>query len=178
MSSLRAPAPSHGAFWIAAESGSVVVEFVAIFPLFMALMFAIFQAALIYVAEAYLETATEAGARLVLTHQTQGLTSAQFRAMICGEITALFDCSKLIVSLQPAPRGLAQLPSVLPKFDKYGRLQGSPPYFVPVGEQKVVLTVSYPWPVIGGPFAFYIANLGNGAFLMSSIQVFQTEAST
>jgi hypothetical protein len=39
----------------------------------------------------------------------------------------------------------------------------------------MLLVVMYPWPVYGGPLGLNFANLGNGAMLMSSTQVFRIE---
>jgi len=39
----------------------------------------------------------------------------------------------------------------------------------------MLLVVMYPWPVFGGPLGLNFANLGNGAMLMASTQIFRVE---
>ncbi len=161
------------------EQGSPAVEFALIAPLFFGIALATLQAATIFLMKAYFESAAEQGARVVMTNQTGSMTTAQFKAQICTELTALFDCSQVVVELTPLPAGTTNLASLLPQFNSTGKLIGTPT--VDVGANAgasgtdMLLVVMYPWPVYGGPLGLNFANLGNGKMLMASTQIFRVE---
>jgi Flp pilus assembly protein TadG len=154
------------------------MEFAVLAPVIIALILATLQVALIFLAKAYLETATESASRLVMTNQANSLTQAQFQAQLCNSISALFTCANLIVELQPAPTSAAQMNAAMPQFDANGVLTTPTSYSIAAAPAKMMLIVMYQWPVIGGPFGLTFANLGNGKLLMSSTQIFQIEPVT
>lgn len=161
------------------DAGTAAVEFAFVAPATIAISLATLQAATIFLAKAYFETGAETAARKVLTNQTSTLTVAQFKSEVCNELTVLFDCSQLIVELEPLPTGAANLSSYLPTFNATGTLIGTPT--VDVGAQAatpgtdMLLVVMYPWPVVGGPLGLNFANHGAGKLLMTSTQVFRVE---
>jgi Flp pilus assembly protein TadG len=161
------------------EAGSQAVEFALVFPIFLGVVLATLQAGSIFLAKAYFESGAEAAARIVLTNQTGSLTAAQFQTEICNQLTALFNCGQVTVELEPLPAGTTNLTALLPTFDSKGNLVGTPT--VDVGANAgasgtdMLLVVMYPWPVYGGPLGLNFANMGNGAMLMSSTQVFRIE---
>ena len=159
--------------------GTTAIEFALVAPATIAIALATLQAATIFLAKAYFESGAEAAARIVLTNQTSSLTQAQFKAQVCNELTVLFDCSQVIVELEPLPAATTNLAAYLPTFDSKGNLIGTPP--MAVGDQAgspgtdMLLVVMYPWPVFGGPLGLNFANLGSSAMLMTSTQVFRIE---
>ena len=155
--------------------GSYTIEFAMMFPIFVAIVFATLQIAIIFVAQSYLEAAAEAGSQIVLTNQANGMTQAQFNTAVCSQITALFDCSKLVVALQTAPNNSAGIAGALPSFNSSGNLKIPPTFSVVPAPSKMMLVVMYQWPVFGGPLSLNFANLGNGTHLLISTQVFQVE---
>jgi TadE-like protein len=161
------------------ETASPAVEFAMVSPIFLAVMLATLQAATIFLVRAFFESAAEQGARIVLTNQTEAMTTAQFQTQICGQLTALFNCAQVTVELTPLPAGTPNLSSLLPQFDSKGNLIGTPP--IDVGANAggagtdMLLVVMYPWPVYGGPLGLNFSNLGNGKMLMTSTQVFRIE---
>jgi Flp pilus assembly protein TadG len=161
------------------ERGSAAIEFALVFPVFIAVVLATLQAASIFLVKAFFESAAEQAARVVLTNQTETLTAAQFQTEVCNQLTALFNCSQVIVELEPLPAGTTNLSSLLPTFNANGTLVGSPP--IDVGAKAgasgtdMLLVVMYPWPVYGGPLGLNFADLGPGQMLMSSTQVFRIE---
>ncbi len=167
-----------GAF-IRDAAGTAAIEFAIVAPLLIAVMLATLQAALIFLVEAFFESSAEQAARTVLTNQTSSLTAKQFEAEICTQLTTLFNCSELVVLLEPLPAGTTNITSLLPQFDATGKLKSTPP--VDVGASAaapgtdMLLVVMYPWPVYGGPLGLNLANFGSGARLLSSTQVFRVE---
>jgi Flp pilus assembly protein TadG len=169
------------------QDGSPAVEIALVAPIFIVLIFATAQAAIIYLANAYLETATEDAARMVLTNNavtsttsngqttTTAMTAAQFRTALCANITTLFTCSNVMVGLAPAT-STTSISTAAPAFNSNGTLQSALPYTLPTPGQIAVLQVLYEWPVIGLPLGWNFGNLGNGTYLMMSTQVFIVEA--
>lgn len=160
-------------------AGTTAIEFALVAPLLLGVALATLQAASISLIEAFFESAAEQAARIVLTNQTSSLTAAQFKSQVCAELTALFDCTKLIVELEPLPAGTPNLLSLLPQFNARGQLQTTPPVAVGAGAgapgTDMLLVVMYPWPVYSGPLGLNFANLGSGKMLMASTQVFRIE---
>jgi Flp pilus assembly protein TadG len=161
------------------ESASPAVEFALVFPIFIAIVLATLQAGTIFLAKAYFESGAEEAARIVLTNQADSLTVAQFQTAVCDQLTALFNCSEVVVELEPVPAGATSLSSLLPTFDSHGNVVGAPT--VDVGANSAVsgtdmlLVMMYPWPVYGGPLGLNFSNMGNGKMLMTSTQVFRIE---
>ena len=71
-------------------------------PIFIIVIFATVQCAIIYFCNASLETVTEEAARQVLTNQSASQTAAQFKTTICNSLPTFFSCSGVLVGLQPA----------------------------------------------------------------------------
>jgi Flp pilus assembly protein TadG len=161
------------------EAGSPAVEFALVFPIFIAIVLATLQAGSIFLVKAFFESSAEEAARIVLTNQTGALTAAQFQTEICNQLTGLFNCSELVIELEPLPPGTTNLKPLLPTFDANGNVVGTPT--VDVGSNAaasstdMLLVVTYPWPVYGGPLGLNFSNMGNGKMLMTSTQVFRTE---
>jgi len=157
------------------QDGGPASEFAMVMPIFIVLMFGTAQAAIIYLANAYLETAAEDAARLVLTNQAGSMTAAQFQTALCNNITTLFTCGNIMVNLTPATSETS-ISTAAPTFNSDGTLANNLTYTQPNPGQIAVLQVLYQWPVIGLPFGWSFANLGNGTYLMMSTQVFIVEA--
>ncbi len=157
------------------QDGTPAIEFALVAPIFIVLIFATAQAAIIYLANAYLETAAEEAARLVLTNQAGSMTAAQFQTALCGNITTLFTCSNVMINLAPATSDTS-IVTAAPTFNSNGTLANPLTYTQPTLGQVAVLQVLYQWPVIGLPLGWNFANLGNGTHLMMSTQVFIVEA--
>ncbi|MBV8663422.1 MAG: pilus assembly protein [Hyphomicrobiales bacterium] len=156
------------------EGGGPAAEFALAAPIFIALILGTAQIAIIYLANAYLETAAEDAARMVMTNQTTSMTASQFQTALCQNITTLFTCGNIMVSLSPAT-STTSISTAAPTFNANGTLTNSLPYTQPTPGQIAVLQVLYQWPVIGAPLGFNFGNLGNGAYLMMSTQVFMVE---
>ena len=56
---------------------------------------------------------------------TAGWTASQFQTQICAQISALFNCSNLIVSLELAPSSASGMAAAMPQFNADGSLQTS-----------------------------------------------------
>jgi hypothetical protein len=168
------------------QDGGPATEFALVAPIFIVVIYATVQCAIIYICNAYLETGAETAARQVLTNNavttttsgstttTTSMTAAEFQAAVCADMPHLFTCSGVKVGLQPAT-SMSSISTASPVFNSDGSLKSSLPYQQPTPGQIGILQVVYQWPVIGLPLGFNFANLGNGTYLMVSTQVFMVE---
>jgi Flp pilus assembly protein TadG len=155
------------------EDGGPAAEFALVAPIFIVIIYATIQCAIIYIASSFLETGTETTARQVLTNQSTNLSTAQFKQAVCNNLPALFNCGSLMIGIQPA--NSSTITTTAPTFNSDGSLANTMPYQQPQPGQIGVLQVVYQWPVIGLPLGWNFANLGNGTYLMMSTQVFRVE---
>ena len=160
------------------ERGGVAMEFALLAPLVIAVILAALEVAVIFLAKSYLETATEAAARFVMTNQANSMTPAQFQTQVCNQIGALFNCANLIVELEPAPTSATQMSSAMPQFNASGALTNPTSFSIAAAPSKMMLIVMYQWPVFGGLGGLNFGSLGNGTLLMTSTQIFQIEPSS
>lgn len=161
--------------WARCERGATAVEFALVSPVIIAILLAALQIAVVFLAKAYLETATEAAARVVLTNQANSMSQSQFQTAVCNQIGALFNCSNLIVQLGQAPTSASQISASLPQFSSAGVLLNPTTYGLAPAPAKMILIVMYKWPLIVGPLGVYFATFTDGSLLMTSTQIFQIE---
>lgn len=109
------------------RSGVAALEFALVGPAFIALLMAILNTILVYLAQEGLETATEGAARMLLTGEAQtlrlpsgnvGMSAADFKTAICtgisgtdangnavtyaSQLPPMLDCSRLTVNVTTA----------------------------------------------------------------------------
>ena len=156
------------------QDGGPATEFALVAPIFIVVIYATVQCAIIYICNANLETVTEQAARQVLTNQSTSLTAAQFKTAVCSKLPTFFTCGNVMVGLQPATTATS-ITTAAPAFNSDGTLKTALPYQQPTPGQIGVLQVLYQWPVIGLPLGWNFAGLGNGTYLMMSTQVFRVE---
>jgi Flp pilus assembly protein TadG len=156
------------------QDAGPAVEFALVAPVFIVVIYATVQVAIIFICNAYLETATEVAAREVLTNHDTSLSLKDFKTAVCNKMPFLFNCSSVMVGLQPATQSCS-INTAAPAFNADGTLKVSLPYQQPTSGQIGVLQVLYQWPIIGMPLGVNFANLGNGTYLMMSTQVFMVE---
>jgi Flp pilus assembly protein TadG len=159
------------------EAGSTAVEFALILPLFLLLIMAIMQVALVLFAGQHLENATATLGRLVRTGQAQGmsLTQATFRAELCKEMEPLLTCESgnLYVDVQTLP-DFGAVPSGLP-VNESGEFEGTGAFQPGIAGQIVVVRTFYRYPVWIPMIGKSLSNIGDGMRLLSSAAVFRNE---
>ena len=166
----------------AADSRAVTaVEFAFVAPIILALMLGTIQVAVIYLAQAELETATEAAERLVLTNQAQAMTASTFKTALCGNLPALFTCANVMVDLtamagsSTSCSAIAMAPPTL-TYDGSGNVNNTWNFQPGTYGQVERLRVMYQWPVIAGPLGLVFSDLANGSLFMQATAVFQNES--
>jgi Flp pilus assembly protein TadG len=164
-----------------ARSGATAVEFGLIAPFFFGLLFGIMEVALTFWSTQVLETAVANAARQVYTGSfQQGSTTLtqqdalkKFKDLVCGNVTAVFNCQKLVhVDVQ--------------KFNTYsttamgmpvnnGKFDASSFGYNPPGANEIcVVRAAMEYPVYVNLFG-YKTGLSSGNRLIIASATFRTE---
>ncbi|MBN8987711.1 MAG: pilus assembly protein [Rhizobiales bacterium] len=158
------------------RSGSAVVEFALVAPMFFGLLFAIIETALMFFASQVLETVTQDSARLIFTGQAQNqkLTAAQFKSAVCSKIVVLFDCQGGIsVDVQSYPQ-FSNI-NVAPPIDANKNFTNPNNYNPGNAGDIVVVRLFYQWPILVTKFGYDITNLAGSKRLLTATAAFQNE---
>lgn len=166
---------AHLRRFITCARAATAVEFALVAAPFCALLLAILQTALVFLAQQVLQTATTESARLVMTGQaqTQNLTPAQFQQDVCGFASALFTCSGIYVNVQTFTSfsGMTQMSPL-----QNGLFQAGSMNFGTGGPGDIVLMqVFYQWPIVLGPLGFNLSNMSGNNRLLIGTAVFRNE---
>ncbi|MCG2633207.1 pilus assembly protein [Bradyrhizobium sp. WYCCWR 13023] len=156
--------------------GSAAVEFALVAPTFFALLFAILETGILFLAGQLLETITLDAARTVLTGQVQAAsyTSAQFTNYVCGKIPALFNCSGISIDVQNYPSFTSI--NLSSPIDSNRNFVGTNLHFNPGGPGDVVVVrLFYQWPQIVTGLGWNPSNLSGNKRLLVGTAVFKNE---
>lgn len=136
-----------------ARDGAAALEFALAAPLFLALMLATLQIALVYLGQQGLESAAEAAASLIQSGQPQrqGWSAGQFHDAACAGLPPFLSCGALGVAV--AGGGAVDTILAAPVS---GYQPGGP------GDVEVV-RLSYAWPTRTAPLGFSLASRPGGA---------------
>jgi len=161
------------------ERGVTAIEFGFLATPFFMLFMAIIETSLMFFASELLESSVDEISRKVRTGQyaekyPSGMSEADFKSEVCGEIAFLFDCTKLAVDLQ-AVNDIDSLQDK-PVINSDGELNSDAYGYAEPGAQQVVkLTASYEWPTFSNYMARYMTKLASGNWPLNAIAVFVTE---
>jgi len=155
--------------------GATAVEFALVAPAFIALLYAIFQTALVFFAQQVLQTATLQAARQIMTGQAQSanMTQTQFQAAVCANAAGLFNCSGIYAAVQTFttfPNVTMYNPITAGKFTGSGM-----PYSPGAPGDVEVVQVFYQWPVWPGPLGFSLGNAGANTDVIVATAAFRNE---
>jgi Flp pilus assembly protein TadG len=158
------------------SGGASAIEFALVAPLFIGLLFAIIETAMMFFASQVLETVTQDSARQIFTGQAQNqaLTAAQFKTLVCSKVVALFDCANgITVDVQNYPQfGSVNVSSAIDASKNFT----NPNNYNPGGPGDIVVVrLFYQWPVIITTFGYDLSTLGNGKRLLTATAAFQNE---
>jgi Flp pilus assembly protein TadG len=162
--------------------GSAAVQFALVAPLFLALLFAIIEVAMVFFANQILETGTQDAARGLFTHQTQdnaaNISAAQqkFQAELCSGVEAMLGCSNVLFDVRSYPVGT---PFTVPAlFDTGGNpITANFAFQLPPDNSSniVVVRTFYKWPLLFMNLGFSLANIGTDKRLLTSTSAFRVE---
>jgi Flp pilus assembly protein TadG len=160
------------------ESGIAAMEFGFIALPFFAILVAIFQIGIIFLAQNELETAVEKASRQLFTGQVQknGTTQSQFLASICTNLPVFFTCSGVMADVSLASDfASANTSAPTLTYDKNGNVSNTWNFNTGTAGSILVLRVLYQFPVFLGPLGLNLANLPGSKHLMMGTAVFQVE---
>lgn len=161
------------------RSGSAIVEFAFIAPVFFLLLFAIMEIGIIFFAQSTLQHATNNLARMIRTGeiQTLGLTQDQVRQQVCTDLAPLVPCDgSLYVDIE--------------SFSDFGTVDFSPPidangnmnplnnFQTGTACSTVLVRVFYGWPVFTPVLTPFLSNMSGSQHLLYSAAAFRNEPYT
>ncbi|MDB5589511.1 TadE/TadG family type IV pilus assembly protein [Enterovirga sp.] len=171
------------------ESGATAVEFGMLALPFLLLMFSILEIAMLFWSTQVLETAVANASRKIYTGQFQSdaahqnKTSAQlaaaFKASLCSNVTALFDCNQVAVDIRSvsgfsgaAPPSAVKTTGTTKSFDasEFG-------YQTVGAKQIAVVTAALEYPALV-PMLKTAGGLSNGNRVIMATAAFRTEPYT
>jgi len=159
-----------------ATDGSSVVEFALVALPFFLLLYAIFDVALIFFASTTLENGIMAAARQIRTGQAQAanMTAAQFRSLVCDEVSVLLSCdARLGLDVRKfSGFGSVTLPAAL---DESGNLTGDLTFDPGSAGDVVVVRAFYTWPMMTPTAGMSFANMSGGHRLLEASMAFRNE---
>lgn len=159
--------------------GASLIEFAFIAPAFFAILVAIMQTGMVYLAQGGLETAADTASRLLMTGQAQdgGMTADQYRTQVCQALPPYLKCSDLYVDVTTASNfaGANLGPPTMTYNASTGAVTNSFAYNTGTQGAIVVVRLMYLWPVIPAPFGFNLANQPKSKRLLMATAVLKTE---
>lgn len=173
--------PSLRDRFVADASAATAVEFAIIAAPFLALLAAIFEMAIVFLAAQILDTATADAARLIRTGQAQQAhtTADQFKTQVCNRLYVLFDCTKVSVesTVYSNFAAIGSLTGLSTYKDANGNFDPTKvtSYQIGNGSEIVVVRVFYAYPVLFKSLGFDLATTADGKLLMTGVAVFRNE---
>jgi Flp pilus assembly protein TadG len=157
------------------RQGAAALEFAILAPIFLALLFAILETALMFFAAQVLENVTQDSARMVLTGQAQtaSYTQTQFANYVCTKVPALFTCANISIDVQSYST-FAAIP-MSSQIDGGGNFINNMQYSPGSSGSIVVVRLFYQWPLFVTGLGYNIANLTGSKRLLVGTAVFQNE---
>lgn len=158
------------------EDGTAAIEFAVVAAPFLALLFAIMESALMFLAGQTLESAAANSSRLILTGQAQnqGYSMSSFQSSVCGALASIFDCNRILIDVRTATNFCSANTS-LPVSN--GTLQNNFTYSPGNPGDIVVVRLMYQWPVYVSLLGLSsaLANMSGSQHLVMASAAFRNE---
>jgi Flp pilus assembly protein TadG len=157
------------------NDGAATVELAMVVMPFFALIFAIFEVALIYLGTSSLDNGLTAAARQIRTGQAQSgnMTDAQFRQLVCDRITPLLACdSRLVIDV----RRFGSFGGIVapPPLDGSGNFAGGNVFQTGAAGDIIIARAYYAWPLVS-PTSYVFSNMTGNQFMLSASTAFRNE---
>ncbi|WP_331684288.1 TadE/TadG family type IV pilus assembly protein [Consotaella aegiceratis] len=156
------------------RQGTTAVEFALLAAPFFAIVFALLETSIVFLAELTLDHAVDRVGRQVRTGEIQDDMSAEdFQDRICDDIDFLMDCDNLVIDLR-SYADYADIPATAPVTE--GDLDSSGLGYAPGSSETIMaLRAYYKWPLYTDVMHKYLSNMSDGSFLIASMAAFKTE---
>jgi len=157
------------------ESGAAAVEFGFVAIPFFALIGAIIETAMVFLAGQILETAVNDAARLIRTGQVQqaNTSAAAFKTEVCNRLYILFECSGIYIDVRTATTfgGI----STTPPIDSDGNFVKDFTYVPGKASEIVVVKAYYEYPLVLSGLGMDLSDLASGKRLIGAVSAFRNE---
>jgi Flp pilus assembly protein TadG len=161
------------------DRAATAIEFGILALPFFALIGAILETAVVFLASQIFDSAVQDASRLVRTGQAANFDVAAFNTQVCNELVGLFDCTKLRTEVTPVTNFASANFSASPLDPDHPEQWKLQPSFDPgIGSQVMMVRVYYKWPVVLNFWGFSLATSPDGTHLMSAVRVFTNEPFT
>ena len=156
--------------------GATAVEFGILALPFLALVGAIFESALCFLAGQILDTAVADAGRLIRTGQAQAASYSEstFKTEICNRLYVLFDCTNLSIDAKVYTNFTSANTSMPIDSNKNFDTSGFT-FQIGGSTQIVVVRAFYPFPLYFNKLGLDLSNLANGTRLLSGVSTFRNE---
>ena len=167
-----------------AQKGSAAIEFAMIAPIFFVLLLGTFEAAIIFFSQSVLQNGMADMGRMIRTGQVgcprdannqclAAMTKEQFRATLCGKVSTLINCDKLVIDVEAFTdyTGLARTPPL----DEDGNLKPLDNFNVGAVCQVVLARAFYTWKIATPGLTWFLVNMADGNRLVTAATAFRTE---
>jgi Flp pilus assembly protein TadG len=180
-SPVRAPGVGRRRRWpfgrlLGDRRGATAVEFAIISLPFLALLGAIFESAVVFLAGQVLDSAVADASRLIRTGQAQAASysSATFLTQVCNRLYVLFDCSGLSVDAK-VYTNFTSITNTSPIDSNGNFVKTNFGFSMGASTDIVVVRVFYEFPVAFNYLGLNLANLADGKRLISGTAAFRNE---
>ena len=158
-----------------ADSGATAVEFALLGAPFFALLYAMIEVSILYFATANLDSVVAEAGRLIRTGQVQssGMSEAQFKDYICGELSLISDCQ---ANLRIDVRNFTSFGSLSypPLVDADGNIVDTTVFQPGTAGDIVLVNVYYSYGIVSTGMVG-LSNLEGGGRLIASAVAFRNE---
>ncbi len=158
------------------ERGVTMIEFGLLALPFFAIVAAIMETSVTFLASNIFESALHDSTRLIRTGQAQkaDYSLPTFRAKICERTYGMFDCNKIMVRVRTVPSFAEATVSdpIDPNTNDWVIVEQYQPG---VSKSIVIAEVYYKWDTMFDIMGFNLQSLSDGTMLMGSAEVWRNE---
>ncbi len=158
------------------DTGVTAIEFGMLALPFFAMIAAIMETGITFLARNVFESALHDSVRLIRTGQAQqqSYDAEQFRAEICNHTYGLFDCGKIRMRITTIG-SFTDADTVSPVDTDTAEWTIAEAYEPGGGRSIVLAQAYYKWDTLFDIFGFNLASLSDGTLLMGSAEVWRNE---
>lgn len=159
-----------------ADDGAVAIEFGLLALPFFAIIAAILETSIVFLASQMLETAVQDASRQIRTGQAQNasFTEADFKTLVCERGFGMFDCDQIKVRVRILETFVAT--DVLQPIDPDdGSWVVDEQYNPGVGKSIVIAEAYYKWNTHLDVMGFNLTNTSDGKRLLGAVRVWRNE---
>lgn len=164
--------------FLTCTKASSAIEFALVVPIFLTMVFAIFEVGYVFLTDLALESSLSNASRLIRTGQSHEAktTEAQFKKLICDGAYGLINCDKLTVvadEFDSFSDGSSKMP---PLFKKDGSLKKNSLFDIGGSDSIIVVRTTYVYDILN-PFGSVVkfSNYGDNKYLQVHIVAFKNE---